>query len=744
MSRVQGRPGDTSLEYPRGAVGNTSDWPLEAGSIRDVADPALEQPLTSIEPTMILALVLAQLASAPGRPTDSLYSSTQDSIDREVIRGAVQEASSVQWKNHAFKVKVLAARPAVSLEQRTMFPGLGWLMPALYGDRLPFIFVQYIDSADTKFGPQRMKVDTLAIDHPFGFDRERRYRFSGGDTSATIHARDRTIPIIHIHVVPVLGPGEAGTAFEGDVYLDAASHQIARMRGRFAWQPKRGSAEDRTRRATATTIASYIDVTNEEVGGAIWLPHSERIETQTASFVFHGERSIMRFTATFSGHAIDTAASAVSAPPAINSRPTVTRASTDSLALPHRWSAPRGAASAAVQATDFDDVAPANWRDTGPAHFSMAPSRMSRLIHFDPVEGYYTGLEGTENFRDLAPGLSVRAFAGWAWAEHTARGGVAVTSRRGGRVVGVHAERSLESTNDFVRDPSISDPGFAEFLGFIRRRDYVDRKSAALSVSDIRHSFGDAIASVQLGVGRDGAEQGRLAQFPMPLRRFVRDSLPPNRLALDGDYARLALDYEFHPNQTVAATTSGVGMRVHYEVASGQLAWQRATIGLSHHKDFDGLWIGERFDAGIVTSARTMPPQQLFELGGTDRLQSYEYKQFAGDRAAIGSAGFNYAFPALRSLRLPTRHQSLPPLAPGIGAGIEFGWATLSSDGARAAAQAMSDPTNGMPASVSTNGLRGSGGAGFTLFSGLLHFGVAHSFDSGAQWRAVAGVGTMY
>src|SRR5258708_26372360 len=127
-------PGGTSLEHPRRSVGAAPDWPrLGSGS-----------PIIHLEQsTMIVVMLFTQLATtAPA--VDSVYSSpavralvtaaaaenwrltqlvpafrarresqlaivTQDSIDREITLFAQQHASSVEWKNGSFDVRVTAA-----------------------------------------------------------------------------------------------------------------------------------------------------------------------------------------------------------------------------------------------------------------------------------------------------------------------------------------------------------------------------------------------------------------------------------------------------------------------------------------------------------------------------------------------------------------------------------------------------------------------------------------------------------
>ena len=52
-------------------------------------------------------------------------------------------------------------------------------------------------------------------------------------------------------------------------------------------------------------------------------------------------------------------------------------------------------------------------------------------------------------------------------------------------------------------------------------------------------------------------------------------------------------------------------------------------------------------DAGQVFGT-VIPPQKLFEIGGSGTLPGYEYKEFAGDQAALVRAQASYAFPFWR------------------------------------------------------------------------------------------------
>src|SRR3569833_125279 len=102
----------------------------------------------------------------------------------------------------------------------------GWTVPSLYGERL---------SLGVYFNRRsRGNRDTLVAVHPFARDRDTYYRFSGGDTVATLRAGNgRQIPIVRIHVRPYFRSASPLSAFDGVFDIDGERMQIVRMRGQF-------------------------------------------------------------------------------------------------------------------------------------------------------------------------------------------------------------------------------------------------------------------------------------------------------------------------------------------------------------------------------------------------------------------------------------------------------------------------------------------------------------------------------
>ncbi len=359
------------------------------------------------------------------------------------------------------------------------------------------------------------------------------------------------------------------------------------------------------------------------------------------------------------------------------------------------------------------------------------------MLRFNRVEGLYTGVESDVNFRDLAPGLTARAFGGWAWTEHTVRGGASIAQQSGEWTTGFRAERALVSTNDFPLALENGDGGLSALLSSIDDNDYVDRATVDLWESHVIGSLDRGIVTVQLGAGRDEKEVARLTRGLFGGAAFL-----PNRGAEAGSYAHTVIDYEFHPNISSDFADPGFGAHLHYEGAVGQLAWQRTDLTLSARRYFGPITLSERADGGIVTGGN-IPPQQLLELGGNDRLPGYAYKQFAGDRAALFRVFANYTLPIDQK---PHRlgFLFLPGLSPGFGAGIQGGWAQISDSAAQRAVDELGVGWSATPVSTATNGIRATAGGGVTFFSGAVHLGLARPIDQAARWQWAFGFGQAF
>jgi hypothetical protein len=698
-------------------------------------------PTDSAYTTVALRRMVASAAAANKVPPSALRSYQshietelslilRDTLGREHTAEVEQLATAATWERGGrYELHVVGYRSqSVGVPYSTLSIVRAWTVPSLYGDRL---------SLGAYFARSRTG-DTLIAVHPFAVDRDSFYRFSGGDTVATLRVGSRSIPIARIRVRPNFHGATRLGAFDGEIDLDAERDQIVRMRGQFVVGREGKSKRDALARAMGVVGVAYVEFVNAEVEGKYWLPAFQRTEFQ-ANFPLLGQtRPIFRLVSSIGDIAVNDTGTTVGTDSLGVSHLVVSWAKGDSASSYKQWQHDIGTQSSSVHSDDFEDMAPDVWRVDGPPRLRLFPTATSRMIRFNRVEGLFTGVAPSVDFRSVAPGLSVGGYVGLAWAEQTVRGGVFATRSRGQSIWGVRGERALASTNDFAL-PLDDDPGFAALLGSIDNYDYVDRRRALISLTRILGAVDVGLATVQLGVAEDRAERARLSHgaFSGP------SGFRANRGAANGSYVLSILDLEFHPNVTGDFVQPGVGARLHHEAGSGELDWQRSELALSGRKYWGPVSIALHADAGIVLGQHP-PPQTLFELGGNAVLPGYEYKQFAGDRAALFRSFASYRFSVLRRPMHFWRNYFIPGFGPGLAVSAQGGWTEVSSVGARQAVAALGDEWSATPVSQATNGVRATVGAGITLFSDLMHLGFARPVDHAAPWKFVAGFGAMF
>jgi hypothetical protein len=562
----------------------------------------------------------------------------------------------------------------------------------------------------------------------------------------TLRAGGRAIPIVRVHVEPRPGITRPTGLFRGELDLDATRRQIVRLRGTFVRVPGPAGTRARLTRSLAEGYA-FVEYVNAERAGEYWLPSYQRIELQATSVLIGDVRGIIRMVSRFGAYRLnDTtlAAADLARGDSVRADTTgrlrfanprrLTYAAGDSISRFDRWDQQLGDASSAVNADDFADVGPERWRTTGAPRLEVRPERMADLFHYNRVEGAYTGAGARLRLRDLAPGVTLRAAAGYAWSERTVRGRVALERDRGRWVVALRAGRSLDITNDF-RDPFDSGSTLAALFS-ADNYDYVDRRHGTATVTR-RFAATDAALRAELGVASDRGAIARLERGP-----FRGDSaFRPNRGVDPGRYLRTALVLELHPNVNAEFLQPGTGARLTYERGAGELDWQRLEARGVARRNWRGFTGAVRADAGALL-ARQPPPQQLFEIGSHQNLPGYGYKEFAGDRAAVTRALVMYTSPFLRAPIRFGRGYSIPGLSPGVSAGVQAGWTELSDAAARAAnlrLGAHPDPLDGppIPYSRATGGVRSTVNAGLRFFGGGVFLGVARPIDHGGPWRTV-------
>jgi hypothetical protein len=280
--------------------------------------------------------------------------------------------------------------------------------------------------------------------------------------------------------------------------------------------------------------------------------------------------------------------------------------------------------------------------------------------------------------------------------------------------------RSLDITNDF-RNPY--DSGSTTGMLFGRDDyDYVDRTSLSLHLvrflSDQRGSW-----RIETGIARDRSVQAQLAQSPIGWGSPFR----ANRPAADGDYVRTAAIFEWHPDVTLEFLRPGLGARLSYERGDGDLTYQRAEGRFTARANRGPFALGARLDVGITDP--TAPPQQFFELGANQNLPGYDYKEFAGDQAAVLRGQVLWRFGILGAPVRVTQRFWLPPAAPALALAVQAGYSRAST------AAAMNTVT--LLGSTTTGHVRSSASLTVRFFGQAIGLGVARPLDYPGKWRWV-------
>ena len=669
----------------------------------------------------------------------------------EVVAAVEQVASTLRWnRTGKYDQRVQGYRvqqTGGNVSMLTLFQ-TGWLTPSLYGNRLR---VRPRETSGN--GRRRPSVrpsarrqdgaDTLAAVHPLATDRDRYYTYSGGDTVVVIRAGDRTIPIAHVRVQPRADVKGKVVLFDGELDLDASSGTLVRMRGYFV---RTGTSRSLLARSLGDAVA-YVEYENGERMGRYWLPTTQRIELQANVPVIGDGRAVVRIVSKFSDMQVnDTVLDAATLAAADSLRTLATRrltyAPTDSLTAFSRWRNTFGGITEGMHADDFEDIAPDRWRASGPPRFDLAAPRGADVMHFNRVEGLFTGLGAKWALRDAAPGVTVRANAGYAWAEQTVRGRLNVERTRGPWTVELRGGRSMDITNDF-RVPFDSGNTVGALFGSLDPYDYVSRNFGALGV--VRR-VGDRrwLLRADVGYADDRYRPSQYVRGP-----FGGEPFRENRGVAEGGYLRSSSTIEWHPDRAAEFVKPGLGARLYYERGDGTLAYQRAEVRLTGRQPVGPFVFAARGDVGLVTGSR-IPPQQLFELGRYQNLPGYADKEFAGSQAAVLRASAIYTTKYLRNPVRVGRNLWLPAIAPGFSVGVQSGWTGAPSAAAREAMLGLIpgyDPNLlafWVPASVPTGRVRASVTAGMRFFGNALFVGMTRPVDQAAPWKGLVGFGQVW
>ncbi|MEO8193773.1 MAG: hypothetical protein ABI681_07970 [Gemmatimonadales bacterium] len=703
-----------------------------ADSLR--SSPALDSLLA--QAALINAQIPERLRAYRARVETEMSIALLDSGRRERTAQIEQIASDVRFRNpDRYDQRVIGYRnqsvgPTFSL--MSIFGG--WTTPTLYGNHLQ-LGVTSATASNQAINPRNA---SLAI-HPLGVNRGAYYRYEGGDTAVTLFSAGRRIPLARVRVVP--RPDVKGDAilFYGDMYLDVDRKQIVRLRGRIVEVANGKMTLKSGSRIPGVSGASFVELVNVEVNGEYWLPAYQRTEFQARVALFGEFRSIVRIVSRF--HDIrpnDSSWTGPEAPPGV--RHYLTFAPGSSQQRFKDWQQPLGAASTDTYFAEFDDLAPEAWNTVGDATVRFSPRTLGEVFRFNRIEGAFTGIAAQHDFRDAAPGLSLRGSIGYAWAEKVGRGMLGVQRTLGRTTTGIRVERALAHTNDF-QPPLSYGATLSALLGSADDYDYLDRRSANASVMRTFGAQRRSLMRLEIGPGSDHAVRQHVSKG---LYVAKGQGFRPNRGIRPGDYFRTAAAIEVNPQVSGLFVDRGVGLSAYYERADGNLRWQRLELRTAARRELGPFELYARGDAGTLLG--TPAPQVMFEIGGDLGLSGYDYKEFAGDRAALVRTVIGYTFPILRApIRLPSA-LVLPGLAPGIAAGIHGGWTEISGAAAQRALLELGtriDEVTGLPVPLSrpTGGMRATAEFLATFFSGSLALGVTRPIDQPGKWKFTGRIG---
>lgn len=651
-----------------------------------------------------------------------------------------QTQNEVKWtRAGAYEQRVVGYRAqAIGLQFSSLsFFRQAWTVPVLYGNRLRLLFGR--DTSTRRSRRTRLEQRLVAV-HPLAEDREGVYRYSGGDTVVTLRVNGRAIPIARLLVEPREDAPDSTVAFRGELDLDVSRHVLVRMRGYFVRKASAPSFLARLASFAGFTAVAFVELENGEIEGRYWLPSYQRIEAQVAFTGATDSRSVFRIVTHFRDYEVQQVdRNFVAADDSLVVQPfDLTIAPSESLSTASGWREELGTATSAVHSDDFDDLAPDAWRQRGEPLFRWRTQRLMDLAHVNRVEGLYAGYGAELRMRDAAPGVSVRANAGWAWSESTVRGRVSAEWMRGANGLVVRAGRSLDLTNDF-RSVFDSGSSIAAIFGY-DDYDYVDRRMAAVGWWRRLGKGRAATLRVESGPASDRMVQRRLSHGLFGGDAGFRE----NRGVREGRYWRNWASLEWHPDVSAEFVHTGVGGLVSAEVARGELDYTRIEGRVMVRTNRGPFTLAARGDAGTVIGDAP-PPQQLFELGSNQYLAGYGYKEFAGTDA-VAVRGLAMYRLGVFDTPMRIRRWLLPGVAPALALGVQSGWTQAVGAGARASLRELGlvapvDPASSPPAPVAvsrvTKGVRTTVSVGLRVFGGAIGVGMARAVDRPAPWRLV-------
>ena len=688
--------------------------------------------------------------NTPGGYTATIESEISTLARRETrVEGASfleQLSSQARWTSDGvFEQHIVGSRnfPNAIPMSRIAFLRIGWIAPTLAGERLQIINrtgLRETDFEQTLTGPYAPEI----VVHPLASDRDAYYRYSGGETVPRM-VGGIARRVIAIEVMPVAQLEREEMLFEGEMELDPESHSLVRLFGRMIIVGQSGRAGGGLFRLDLTPPVTMVDLVNQRLADGRWVPLSQRFEIQAPSTRTIGHGSARRVVSRFYNVAPIERPAGMLAISASTSGYVITSAPSDSLRDYRAWFRPAGRATESVSDKDFIRFRSPKLRETGPPMVTIAGFHRGDFIRFNRVEGLFTGLSVMARFRDKAPGVYLRGTGGYAWSEKTGRGALGIGRDARRWSMEATAARILDNTNEFRSQ--FDNPALSALVGR-DSWDYVDHRSAGIVAT---RAIRDVSGSVLHFEGARVSDRGVERHLTKPLSggRFRE-----NRNLTEGSYWRTRAVLDWNPDISPLFAQDGIGFKAEFENGTGDLDYTRLEGRIVVRKSFNRVFFIAKLHGAALLSDNP-PPQQLFEMGGPVGLPGYEYKEFAGNRAALFRVRLTYP---LTMLDAPLRIGSivLPSIAPAISLGYQSGFAKATTPAARAAVRALGDfqnrdgtvaldsEGNPLPASVPSTRPVGSLDIRVGFFGDALAVGFARAIQRGRGTKLIIAFGRQF
>ncbi len=678
--------------------------------------------------------VIARAEAANARPPESLrgYTARYESEVAliKLLPDRIQGASTIEQTAGVFTWIADSGYGQHQLGYRVVTTGVplpgsaalsnGWIIPTLTGPRIDL----FGSSSGAKTAVGADSSGDYSAWSPLGPDRERYYRFEGGDTVTIAFPTGAPQRVVRVEVWPLEAGATREKIFRGELYLDPETGILRRLKGQFltiGGPPESGRAKFLNKLAINGSVA---DIVTTEVPGAGWLPTYQRIDLEVLIPLTTESWSILRVMSRLGEIEAIVGAPGEPPPPLPPLEPGRSVVTKDSLRHFRDWKLPPNTPINSVETADLFSVGPLALRPDGPPEYLWRGPTTLEALRFNRVEGLYLGVSGTMYFRDAVPGLKVRGTAGYAMWPGLPRGGVTATLGRPRWATNVKAMRDLDLATKFA-DPLDYNRG-VRALFQQDNYDYVDRLTVGVGGEWFFNQLNPGGVTARIDWIDDRRTVADLSSGPLGQAYTIN----PNVVAYE--YPRVQVGVNWHPEVSSHFTKTGIGLHATYEAGGGDLPYQRIQAGFVVRLNWKVLTFTMVADAG-TTIADNPPTQQLFLIGGSGSMPGYDYDQFGGNVGGLSRWMIAVPLPFLQA-PLKIGNATIPPIAPNFSYRFYAGYTNTTNDAAQAALDAVGTQTvNGVtePFSVVSDGVKSTQEIRLSLFGTLLGFGAARPLEGG-------------